>query len=89
MDTDRYMKIAVEMRETARKNGKMSVCVELSEWIGEMMEIVGPGNDPEWSGGRGRRSAIVSTSQKHAVGYLTALKAMLDKVEGIMEKINS
>ena len=89
MDTDRYMKIAVEMRESARKNGKMSVCIELSDWIGEMMEIVGTGNDREWSGGRGRRSAIVSTSQKDAVGYLTALKDMLDKVEGIMEKINS
>ena len=86
MDTDRYMKIAVEMRESARKNGKMSVCVELSDWIGEMMEMVGPGNDPEWSG---RRSALVSTSQKDAVGYLTALRDMLDKIDGIMEKINS
>lgn len=86
MDTDRYMKIAVEMRETARKNGKMSVCVELSDWIAEMMEIVGRCNDPERNG---RRSAIVSTSQKDAVGYLTALKDMLDKVDGIIEKINS
>lgn len=68
MDTDRYMKIAVEMRETARKNGKMSVCVELSDWIGEMMGRVGPGND---------------------VGYLTALRDMLDKIDGIIEKINS
>ena len=66
MDTELYKKIAVEMRETARTHGKMSVCVELSEWIGEMMEETA--ND---------------------VGYLTALKDMLDKIDGIMEKINS
>jgi hypothetical protein len=83
MDTDKYMKITVEMRETAKKSGKMSVCVELSDWIGEMLEIVGRGNDPEWSG---RRSAIVSTSQNHAVGYLTALGDMLHKIDGIIEK---
>lgn len=86
MDTELYKKVAVEMRESARKNGKMSVCVELSDWIGERMEIVGRCNDPERNG---RRSAIVSTSQNHAVGYLTALKDMLDKVDGMMEKINS
>ena len=68
MDTDRYMKIAVEMRETARKNGKMSVCVELSDWIGEMITETPGGID---------------------VGYLTALRDVLDKVEGIIDKINS
>ena len=68
MDTDRYMKIAVDMRETARKNGKMSVCIELSDWISEMINETPGGID---------------------VGYLTAMKDVLDKVDGIIEKINS
>jgi len=68
MDTELYKKVAVEMRETARKNGKMSVCVELSDWIGEMINETPGGID---------------------VGYLTAMKDVLDKVEGIIEKINS
>lgn len=67
MDTELYKKVAVEMRETARKNGKMSVCVELSDWIGEMM----------------KDSPLLDA------GYLTALRDMLDKLDGIIEKINS
>ncbi len=75
MDTDnfygiasKYMKIAAEMQEREERAGVVvDVCVELSDWIGEVIED----------------SSLLD------VGYLTALKDMLDKPDGVIEKINS
>tara|TARA_R100000951_G_scaffold104602_2_gene97830 strand:+ start:164 stop:376 length:213 start_codon:yes stop_codon:yes gene_type:complete len=38
MDTDKFRKITTEMQDTARANGQMTACIEMSNWIEYMME---------------------------------------------------
>lgn len=42
MDTDKFRKITTEMQDTARDNGRMTACIEMSNWIEYMMEEIGP-----------------------------------------------
>ena len=41
MDTDKFRKITTEIKNTARANGQMTACIEMSNWIEYMMEEKG------------------------------------------------
>lgn len=77
MDTDKFRKITTEMQNTARANGQMTACIEMSNWIEYMMEEIGP------------NTSGATNIYNQNKGYLTALNDMLDVVDGILKKINS
>jgi hypothetical protein len=50
MDTDKFRKITTEMQDTARANGQMTACIEMSNWIEYMMEEIGPNTSASTKG---------------------------------------
>jgi len=77
MDTAKFRKITTEMQDTARANGQMTACIEMSNWIEFMMGEIGP------------NTSGATNIYNQNKGYLTALNDMLDVVDGILNKINS